>query len=652
MIDKFKEIILTHISILLTIAISIVIYENIKVSPTLPAKFKIVGGFVTIIVFISNFFQDQTVDSENIDNYYLGYNIKKQNLYDNFWIKIFANVQLRFLLCVVVIVPFILLISEFNFKWEVINWILEIVRKLKEFIESIWLASLIVVSLNYIAVFIEASNLVRINFSKVYLYKSTDDKEKGNIETKLSNHFKKEYNKIFNTIFTRGAINNISNNATNMTKFIINKSNEYCTSNFDRIKYCEIAFNCERVSIEKLVSKISVCANDNKESIVKVKIFEDKLKLIKYYYKSKLDSLKSLEVLPTLFIKLCVRDLNMLLEIEKKFNLYKTYNAVMLTSRNGLTYDNDKLQEDVQINFNIFRIVEELKKRFIFSDFLNKLDEIDETIEQHEELVSKNEIIKLLYVLNEIDNLTGKTQYFFELLDAIFSTNNNKVYFEKLIKYMCDKNEIGSLSDDFTKKLALAIKQALTNGDTFSNKTLRMLLSFLELQDIIIVLIINLAYSSHHKRKLMTEDEFEIWKNIIVEKNSYDNNKYLKNKNEYIKNNMEVLKKSGFEGLLYDEISSLYYSGFLEKEFLDWLWESLFDSFSEKEYKKFINFGESDERRDFSLSAYILLRLLLCDGLNKKISESLLKETTLKEISEELFEIKDILIKESINLWI
>ena len=626
-----------NISVWLLVVLSFVIYKNIKISLTSLTKFKIAGGFLTIIVFISNFFQNQTVDSENIDNYYLGYNIKKQNLYDNFWVKIFSNIRLKLLLCIVVIFPFILLISEFNFKWEIINWIIKIVRKGNEYIESIWLASLIIVSLNYIAVFIEASNLVRIDFSKVYLYKSTNDQEKYNIETKLSNYFTKEFNKIFNTLFTRRAINNISNKATNMTKFIINKSNEYCTSNFERMKYCKIAFNCERDSIEKLVNNISVCENDNKESIIKIKIFEDNLKLIKYYYNSKWNCLKNLDVLPTLFIKLCVRDLNMLLKIEKKFKDNKTYRDIMWTSRNAEIRTPDWVQNDVQINLNIFRIVEELNKRFRFSDFLSKLNEMDETIEQHEELDSKKEIVKLLDVLNEIDNLTEQTKYFFELFDAIFSSNNNKVYFEKLIKYMCDKNVRRNFSEDFNKKLVLAIKQALTNGDTFSNETLRMLLSFLELQDIIIVLIFNLAYSCHRNKKLMSEDEFEIWKNAIEESE--------------LKNNMKDLKKSGFEIQLYKEISSLYYSGYLKKRFLKWLWYSLFDSFTEKEYDEFINFEKNGEKVDFSLSAYILLRLLLCDGFNKKISESLFNKTTLNKITEDLFEIKDILEKKDIYLW-
>lgn len=41
------------------------------------------AGMVTILTFIVTFFQSVTVESSNKENFYLGYNLKR-NLYDNF----------------------------------------------------------------------------------------------------------------------------------------------------------------------------------------------------------------------------------------------------------------------------------------------------------------------------------------------------------------------------------------------------------------------------------------------------------------------------------------------------------------------------------------------------------------------------------------
>ena len=81
------------------------------------------------------------------------------------------------------------------------------------------------------------------------------------------------------------------------------------------------------------------------------------------------------------------------------------------------------------------------------------------------------------------------------------------------------------------------------------------------------------------------------------------------------------------------------------------MWKSLFSDFTQKEYDEFIEFGDNGEKAKFSLSAYILLRSLLCDRYNIIYLMSEFKETTENKIREDLFEIKDILEKKGIYLW-
>ena len=43
-------------------------------------------GMDTVLIFIVSFLQSVTVEANNKEKFYLGYNLKR-NLYNNFWIK-------------------------------------------------------------------------------------------------------------------------------------------------------------------------------------------------------------------------------------------------------------------------------------------------------------------------------------------------------------------------------------------------------------------------------------------------------------------------------------------------------------------------------------------------------------------------------------
>lgn len=122
-------------------------------------------------------------------------------------------------------------------------------------------------------------------------------------------------------------------------------------------------------------------------------------------------------------------------------------------------------------------------------------------------------------------------------------------------------------------------------------------ISFLEFEDIVVVLIFRLAYAERSRRKIMNIEEFKIWEMVI-------------NKNRFRKNIMD-LQKSNFINELCSELSNSYVSHFLFKEFIEWLWDSLFKTFDDNQYIEFKKLGQDSIRRNFELKSYIIFRLLL-----------------------------------------
>ena len=69
-----------NISIWLVGLLALLIYENLSIEIKGKDMFLISIGLVSIITFISNFLEKQTIDIDNKDNFYLGYNIKKNEI--------------------------------------------------------------------------------------------------------------------------------------------------------------------------------------------------------------------------------------------------------------------------------------------------------------------------------------------------------------------------------------------------------------------------------------------------------------------------------------------------------------------------------------------------------------------------------------------
>lgn len=88
------------------------------------------AGMVTILTFIVTYFQSVTVESSNKENFYWGYNLKR-NLYDNFWIKRLYDMNIKLYLWLILIIPCLRIATNYNYVWNVLNNINHFWRNMK-----------------------------------------------------------------------------------------------------------------------------------------------------------------------------------------------------------------------------------------------------------------------------------------------------------------------------------------------------------------------------------------------------------------------------------------------------------------------------------------------------------------------------------------
>lgn len=114
--------------------------------------------------------EKQTIDIDNKDNFYLGYNIKKLKFHKNFWLKKFNELPVKLLFWAIAIIPIITIFVELKYKSKVLNEMVEIIVAHIKYIDSIWLATFIVSSFYCTAILIESVNLSRkISLKVIYI---------------------------------------------------------------------------------------------------------------------------------------------------------------------------------------------------------------------------------------------------------------------------------------------------------------------------------------------------------------------------------------------------------------------------------------------------------------------------------------------------
>lgn len=615
-----------NLSIWLVGLLAVLIYVHLSIEIKGKDMFFMSAGLVSIITFISNFLEKQTIDIDNKDNFYLGYNIKKLKFHRNFWLKRFNELPVKLLFWVIAIIPIITIFVELEYKSKVLNEMVAIIVSHIKYIDSIWLATFIVSSFYCTAILIESVNLSRKNFSQSYLYKITNNFERYEIKIEVKQDFKEIFNSIFNIKSRLGLENNFNSNVERVINYIVNKGNAVSASDSEIIEFYNIAFECERKKLKDLLNKVYKYAKCKKDKKIKLFIYtyilSRILELLKLYYHIKWNTIIKLNALPSGIINIAIQDLRVLLEIETKLHGNKEYENIFweIYTRTEYYFREDKKES----NFCISKICEILEKKFRDIKFLDCINNM-------------KTMMNLLDVLNKIDSQIEEDRYFSPIFSTIFKhTIDNKNEGNKFVQLFYDEMKKKGLPEYLISKRNEVTKNILLSGDLISNDILEYLLGFIQLEDAIVVLIFRLAYSERSDREIMTVDEFKVWKSAF--------NKLT------VRKDIDELNESKFIDEICSKISKSDVSHFIFCRFIKWMWSSLFEKFDEKKYEEFIRLGKEGIRRNFSLDSYIIVRLLLCKHNYRSLSVYEFKEENKKQIIIEVNSIKDILNKERVYI--
>lgn len=497
-----------NISIWLVGLLALLIYGNLSIKIKGKDMFLMSVGLVSIITFISNFLEKQTIDIDNKDNFYLGYNIKKMKFHNNFWIKRFNELPVKLLFWAIAIIPIITICVELEYRSKVLNEMVEIMVTHIKYIDSIWLAAFIVSSCYCTALLIESVDLSRKNFAQSYLYKITNNFERHKIKIEVEQDFKEIFNNIFNIKSRLGLENNFYSNVERVINYIVNKGNAVSASDSEIIEFYNIAFECEGNKIDDLLNKVYKYAKCKENK--KIKFFIDIydayilsriLKLFKLYYHIKWNTITKLHVLPSGIINIAIQDLRRLLEIETKLHENKGYENIFwgIYTRNRYYFREDKTES----NLCISKICEILEEKFSDINFLDCFNDM-------------NTMMKLFDVLNMIGSQIEDDRYFPTIFRTIFEhIIDDRSKESTFVKLFYDSMGNKYLPEYLFNERNNVSKNILMRGNVMTNNILEYLLNFMRLEDIIVVLIFRLAYSERSGREIMTIDEFEVWKSAF-----------------------------------------------------------------------------------------------------------------------------------------
>lgn len=626
-----------NISIWMIVLFSSLIMGNISIQLTGKDMFLMSAGLVSIMIFISNFLEKQTVDIDNKDNFYLGYNIKKLKFHDNFWLKRFNELPVSLLFWLIAGFPIIVICSKLEFNIGIFNEVFKRMNENIEYIKVIWISGFVVVSTYCTALLIESVALSSKTFSQSYLYKTTDLYEKIKIGKEIKQSFKKLFNNIFSFKTIVRSEDDLQFKVERGIDYIINRGAEVSSNEEELHEFYNLAFNCESKKIDVLIKRIKKYykTEENKKIryIIHAILRKRNLDIIYWYYIYKWSILNHLKVMPTEILNLAITDLWKLLDIENDFYKNEDYQEIFWEICNEdikgvrLPFRVHKSDQDnIKRNYCIYRIYLVMNERVEDINFLNQLK-------------NPKNMMDLLKVLNEIDKKGKNSKYFSSIFSILFTRTIDRKYkdsnfINSFSKMMSDKYMPAYLKNERINRS----KNILLSGEyseyLMDNNALDYLLMFMKLEDIILVLTFCLAYSERSGKEVMKIEEFKIWKKSI--------------NRQSMKENIEDLRQSEF---LCELCEDSMVSHFISEEFIKWMWDSIFKPFDENIYEEFMKLGNDGIRRNFSLDRYFIVRLLLCTYPNKSVSLFYFKEENKQKIKKELSSIKVILENENIYLF-
>lgn len=582
------------------------------------------AGMVTILTFIVTFFQSVTVESSNKENFYLGYNLKR-NLYDNFWIKRLYDMNIKLYLWFILIIPCLRIVTNYNYVWNILNNINDFLKKYENNIYCIWMSIVVVVCIYCAAILIESINLTRNKFKLSNYYDPKNERAKFKIKIEVKKEYKNYFKSILNTNIIDLFINSHNEvNVDNLNEYLFNKSTEV-TSNKDELdEYLILVFKTENDCIYGIYNMINNLINsiskNNKPNIKKIKLYllGKYLEKIKDYYVRKWKRIKQSLYYEISFLAICKSinyDLNVINKLENTFSnqtedIKKIYNDIFEehTSLDEMSCSNNEKVRNVCTS----RIID------VLIDMCNNS-------KMYEELNFEKDIYIIFNTLNR--GYVSKN-YISDVFDEIFKyalgCENREGDF---IKNFCKKiNNNNSFIRSEAEKCSY---DKIMSGDSISDFQLKWLLSLINNNDVCVALIFYIAYAERSGKGYMSVDTYRIWRDRISEL--------------VYKDTIYELNNDGYIDELIEKISKSRVSHFIYPQFIKWLWNSLFVDFDSIMYQQFKKLREEGIRKNFSLCSYMIFRSLLLDKA-RVYNSILFTESENKEIQKELLQIEGILL--------
>lgn len=582
------------------------------------------AGMVTILTFIVTFFQSVTVESSNKENFYLGYNLKR-NLYDNFWIKRLYDMNIKLYLWFILSIPCLRIATNYNYVWNILNNINDFLKKYENNIYCIWMSIVVVVCIYCAAVLIESINLTRNKFKLSNYFDPRNERAKFKIRLEVKKEYKNYFKSILNTNIIDLFINSHNEvNVDNLNEYLFNKSTEVTSTKDELDEYLMLSFEVENDCIYRIYDKINNLINsiseNNKSDIKKLKLYllGKYLEKIKDYYVRKWKRIKQSLYYEISFLAICKSinyDLNVINKLENTFSnqtedIKKIYNDIFEehTSLDEMSCSNNEKVRNVCTS----RIID------VLIDMCNNS-------KMYEELNFEKDIYIIFNTLNR----------------GYVSKNYISDVFDEIFRYAlgCENRE-GDFIKNFCKKInnnnAFIRSEAekcsydkIMSGDSISDFQLKWLLSLINNNDVCVALIFYIAYAERSGKGYMSVDTYRIWRDRISEL--------------VYKDTIYELNNDGYIDELIEKISKSRVSHFIYPQFIKWLWNSLFVNFDSIMYQQFKKLREEGIRKNFSLCSYMIFRSLLLDKA-RVYNSILFTESENNEIQKELLQIERILL--------
>ena len=583
-------------------------------------------GMDTVLIFIVSFLQSVTVEANNKEKFYLGYNLKR-NLYNNFWIKRLYEMNIKLFLWLIFIISCLRIATNYHYEYTILNNFIDFIKKKENNLFCIWVSIIIVVCIYFAAILIESIDITKNKFRLSNFYDSRNEMTKNIIELEVEKEYRNYFKNVLNNSVERfyNSYNQI--NVYNLMRYIFRRANEVTDTQDEFNEYLNHVFSAESDCVDEIFIKIddlikSLCKIKNPYiKKLKVSLLEKYLKKVKLYYMEKWNSIRQSSYYKYSFLAVCEiinSDLIRVTDLEDKF-----INKIEDEDIKKIYKD---LFEDYFSNEKIFRD-SKMVGNICISRIIAVLIEICKKQEMYEELNFNNDIYVILNTLNlrhDLKNYISKVfEYIFDYILKCENRDNNftKEFCNILKSDYCDQYIINEAEKYSYKEIM--------SGNNISDFQLRWLLSLLNNNDVVVALIFGLAYAERSGEDYMSVSTYKIWGEKI-NKLIYENTLGALNDDEYID---EIIKK----------IKNSHVSHFIYPEFIKWLCKSLFVNFDSVMYHEFKKLGDKGIRNNFGLCSYMILRSLLL-GKAKIYNSSLFTEDENKEIQKELLPIKEIIL--------